>query len=574
MTLRSFSGNSSAHETRLCDEARAEEGFAEHGTGVVTPRARHGGKLRTGVQHHTCAICARGTQKPNGFSWHALDMPAESQRSVYTLTRNGELSLQLLPGTPLAASGSWICAGCYACNSRMSRKVSERVASARHTRAALPPTVVANTPAARAPRRGELESLGVRVGDLDLGRDITGSKRRRGVEHAAPAPAPEPAPAPAPTSAPQLEAAEPASPASVGQSAGAAQPGPSEARQDARARARLLHRNAVAQHGRKAVARASQDGRVVDRTRHDLKPRHQLVEELRQRKIEERLQARTILSKDREITRLNSAITRHLAENTSLEKEQAELVKLVGEDGKNILELFRDCTAILAEYGYGDIFGVLMEHVRDGRLPPDHIFLEQLSTAAFCIGKHPRQQRFQRHGDRLYELLQRLHNIDLAALRGAAGAGRGKGADIEDIKALNCLWIMSVASMQRWRRIKAGKRAREVGIYRVGVEELASLVAGGRKEWATGSDATDATEHLTFGLPPACWPANREKPNGGEGWGGDEWLRGLVGTWEHKPSGRLYHQIDNRPRSLGAGETPTADNMKDDATGEPLVESE
>lgn len=45
----------------------------------------------------------------------------------------------------------------------------------------------------------------------------------------------------------------------------------------------------------------------------------------------------------------------------------------------------------------------------------------------------------------------------------------------------------------------------------------------------------------------------------------------ICGRWIHKKSGRSYHVKFSPPKSLG-GATPTTDNMKDDQTGEPLIQ--
>merc|ERR1711988_47748 len=45
----------------------------------------------------------------------------------------------------------------------------------------------------------------------------------------------------------------------------------------------------------------------------------------------------------------------------------------------------------------------------------------------------------------------------------------------------------------------------------------------------------------------------------------------ICGRWIHKASGRSYHVKFNPPKSLG-GASPKADNMKDDETGEPLMQ--
>merc|ERR1711879_717044 len=45
----------------------------------------------------------------------------------------------------------------------------------------------------------------------------------------------------------------------------------------------------------------------------------------------------------------------------------------------------------------------------------------------------------------------------------------------------------------------------------------------------------------------------------------------ICGRWIHKKSGRSYHVKFAPPKSL-KGATPTKDNMKDDETGEPLMQ--
>jgi adenylate kinase len=45
----------------------------------------------------------------------------------------------------------------------------------------------------------------------------------------------------------------------------------------------------------------------------------------------------------------------------------------------------------------------------------------------------------------------------------------------------------------------------------------------------------------------------------------------ICGRWIHKASGRSYHVKFNPPKSLGGG-APTADTMKDDATGDTLMQ--
>jgi adenylate kinase len=46
----------------------------------------------------------------------------------------------------------------------------------------------------------------------------------------------------------------------------------------------------------------------------------------------------------------------------------------------------------------------------------------------------------------------------------------------------------------------------------------------------------------------------------------------ICGRWVHKASGRSYHADNKKPKSLPPGATPTVDNMKDDETGEPLMQ--
>ena len=46
----------------------------------------------------------------------------------------------------------------------------------------------------------------------------------------------------------------------------------------------------------------------------------------------------------------------------------------------------------------------------------------------------------------------------------------------------------------------------------------------------------------------------------------------ICGRWIHKPSGRSYHVKFARPKSLPDGEAHCADNMKDDETGEALIQ--
>ena len=48
----------------------------------------------------------------------------------------------------------------------------------------------------------------------------------------------------------------------------------------------------------------------------------------------------------------------------------------------------------------------------------------------------------------------------------------------------------------------------------------------------------------------------------------------ICGRWIHKESGRSYHATFKglQPKSLPAGAKPTKDNMKDDATGQPLMQ--
>lgn len=46
----------------------------------------------------------------------------------------------------------------------------------------------------------------------------------------------------------------------------------------------------------------------------------------------------------------------------------------------------------------------------------------------------------------------------------------------------------------------------------------------------------------------------------------------ICGRWIHKASGRSYHTKFAPPKSLTPGDLPTSENMKDDNTGEPLVQ--
>merc|ERR1712187_892694 len=46
----------------------------------------------------------------------------------------------------------------------------------------------------------------------------------------------------------------------------------------------------------------------------------------------------------------------------------------------------------------------------------------------------------------------------------------------------------------------------------------------------------------------------------------------ICGRWIHKASGRSYHATRAPPQSLKSGETPSAANMLDDETGEPLMQ--
>ncbi|KAJ8598409.1 hypothetical protein CTAYLR_003033 [Chrysophaeum taylorii] len=46
----------------------------------------------------------------------------------------------------------------------------------------------------------------------------------------------------------------------------------------------------------------------------------------------------------------------------------------------------------------------------------------------------------------------------------------------------------------------------------------------------------------------------------------------ITGRWCHAASGRSYHVETKRPKSLPEGAAPTADNMLDDETGEPLMQ--
>merc|ERR1719382_1798265 len=46
----------------------------------------------------------------------------------------------------------------------------------------------------------------------------------------------------------------------------------------------------------------------------------------------------------------------------------------------------------------------------------------------------------------------------------------------------------------------------------------------------------------------------------------------ICGRWIHKASGRSYHVKFNKPKSYDGVSKPSADNMKDDQTGEPLMQ--
>ena len=46
----------------------------------------------------------------------------------------------------------------------------------------------------------------------------------------------------------------------------------------------------------------------------------------------------------------------------------------------------------------------------------------------------------------------------------------------------------------------------------------------------------------------------------------------ICGRWIHKKSGRSYHVTNMPPKSLKPGDTPSAANMLDDETGEPLMQ--
>lgn len=46
----------------------------------------------------------------------------------------------------------------------------------------------------------------------------------------------------------------------------------------------------------------------------------------------------------------------------------------------------------------------------------------------------------------------------------------------------------------------------------------------------------------------------------------------ICGRWIHKESGRSYHVKFAPPKSLSEGDAPTAENMLDDETGEPLMQ--
>ena len=46
----------------------------------------------------------------------------------------------------------------------------------------------------------------------------------------------------------------------------------------------------------------------------------------------------------------------------------------------------------------------------------------------------------------------------------------------------------------------------------------------------------------------------------------------ICGRWVHKESGRSYHVFNAPPKSLSVGDEPSAENMLDDVTGEPLMQ--
>merc|ERR1712100_299936 len=46
----------------------------------------------------------------------------------------------------------------------------------------------------------------------------------------------------------------------------------------------------------------------------------------------------------------------------------------------------------------------------------------------------------------------------------------------------------------------------------------------------------------------------------------------ICGRWIHKESGRSYHVKFKQPKSLPEGAAPSAENMYDDDTGEPLMQ--
>ena len=46
----------------------------------------------------------------------------------------------------------------------------------------------------------------------------------------------------------------------------------------------------------------------------------------------------------------------------------------------------------------------------------------------------------------------------------------------------------------------------------------------------------------------------------------------ICGRWVHKQSGRSYHVTNKPPASLKEGDQPSAETMKDDETGEPLMQ--
>merc|ERR1712176_1706131 len=70
------------------------------------------------------------------------------------------------------------------------------------------------------------------------------------------------------------------------------------------------------------------------------------------------------------------------------------------------------------------------------------------------------------------------------------------------------------------------------------------------------------------------WDGNKEKVNAVVELNvPDEVLEERIcGRWIHKASGRSYHVKFNKPKSYDGVSTPSPDNMKDDKTGEPLMQ--